>query len=351
MLNVGSGIFQFLFFHFLEIKIHAKGKKGKKKRKGKEEREERYYRRGEKTKGKGKDMGKKEKGITPYTRQKESRPDVLVEWLASIGEARPHTLDAYTDAVFLRAAPYISGRHPATVGPAEAELVVRTLRHHYAPATVNQTISALSSLWRHLQRRGVVAENPWKVVGRESPKSRVGERFLTREEVKKLILAAPTFRARTLLAFLYFTGARVSEAVRPKDTPQNSPRGLRWRDIRWEADGWAYATLYGKGGKTRTVGVRPEVAALLKKLGPGRPDDPVFPVTRVAAFLLVRHCAARAGINKPVSPHWLRHSHAVHALEAGAPVNLVQATLGHARLDTTGVYLKIRPGKGTGEYL
>jgi integrase/recombinase XerD len=342
----------------LEIKICAQRKREKERKEERGKRGEVLLKgRGENRKGKGKDMGKREKGITPYTR-KESRPDILVEWLASIGEARPHTLDAYTDAVFLRAAPYISGRHPGTVGPAEAELVVRTLRRQYAPATVNQTISALSSLWRHLQRRGVVADNPWKVVGRESPKSRVGERFLSREEVKKIILAAPSFRARTFLAFLYFTGARVSEAVRPRGTPENSPRGLRWRDIRFEADGWAYATLYGKGGKTRTVGVRPEVAALLEKLGqgslssrPGRPNDPVFPVTRVAAFLLVRHCAARAGINKPVSPHWLRHSHAVHALEAGAPVNLVQATLGHARLDTTGVYLRIRPGKGTGEYL
>jgi len=175
---------------------------------------------------------------------------------------------------------------------------------------------------------------------------------LSREEVKRLIQAAPNFRAKTLLAFLYATGCRVSEAVRPPGTPDTSPRGLRWKNIRFEPDGWAYATLYGKGGKMRTVGVRPEVVAMLRKMNQSpSPDDPVFPVSRIAVFLLVRQCAKRAGIKKPVSPHWLRHSHAVHALERGAPINLVQATLGHARLDTTGVYLKIRPGRGTGEYL
>jgi len=277
--------------------------------------------------------------------------DPLTEWLASIGEARPHTLDAYTDAVFLRAAPYIAGRDPRTLGPAEAELVVRALRRRYAPATVNQTVSALSSLWRHLQRRGVVTDNPWRLVARETPKNTVAERFLTRQEVRRMLLSAPDYRSRVLLAMLYATGARISELVRPRNTPPNSPRGLRWRDIRFEPDGWAYATLYGKGGKTRTVGVRPEVAKMLKYLGPGDPDEAVFPFTRVYAWMLVKECARRAGVSGKVSPHWLRHSHAVHALEAGAPINLVQATLGHARLDTTGIYLKVRPGRGTGEYL
>lgn len=294
----------------------------------------------------------KNKKIFLTKKGSETQIDPLIEWMAMISTAKGDTLEKYKHCVFNRAAPFISGQHPASVGPVQAELVAQELRKRYSPATVNQTLSALSSLWKHFQKRGIVRENPWEFVGREKPKSRVGERYLSREEVFRLIKAAPSFRARTLLAFIYATGCRVSEAVRPPGTPDNSPRGLRWRDIRFEKDGWAYATLYGKGGKTRTVGVRPEVAVMLKKLAEGkRPEDPVFPVTRVAVFLLVRRCAKKAGIGKHVSPHWLRHSHAVHALEKGAPINLVQATLGHARLDTTGVYLRIRPGKGTGEYL
>jgi len=292
-----------------------------------------------------------EKGIAQWNK-KEIKIDPILEWMASIGEVRKNTLDAYGTSVFRRAMPLIRGRHPATIGPAEAEMVARQLRQEYSPATVNQTISALSSLWKHFIRRGIVKENPWQNVGRENPENRVGERFLSREEVGRMVKAAPDFRTRTFLLFLYVTGARVSEAVRPPSTPDTSPRGLRWKNIRFEPDGWAYATLYGKGGKTRTVGVRPEVAAMLKKLSPSpSPDDPVFPMTRIAAWAMIKRCAKAAGIKKPVSPHWFRHTNAIHSLERGAPINVVQATLGHARLDTTGIYLRIRPGKGTGEYL
>ena len=52
-----------------------------------------------------------------------------------------------------------------------------------------------------------------------------------------------------------------------------------------------------------------------------------------------------------VSPHWLRHAHATHALDKGAPLRLVQATLGHASLDTTSKYLHIRPSESSGDYL
>ena len=55
---------------------------------------------------------------------------------------------------------------------------------------------------------------------------------------------------------------------------------------------------------------------------------------------LVRKAAERAGLELAVSPHWLRHSHATHALERGAPIHLVQATLGHASVATTGRYLR-----------
>jgi len=272
--------------------------------------------------------------------------------MASIGEVRKNTLDAYGTGVFHRAMPLIRGRHPTTIGQADAEMVARQLRQEYSPATVNQTLSALSSLWKHFQKRGIVKDNPWEHVSRETPEDRVGEKFLSRDEVKRLVQAAPSFRDRVLLMFLYATGARVSEAVRPPGTPDTSPRGLRWQNIRFESDGWAYATLYGKGGKTRTVGVRPEVAVALKKLkSPTSPGDPVFPMCRRTAHQVIRTAARKAGIKKPVSPHWLRHSNAIHALERGAPINVVQATLGHARLDTTGIYLRVRPGKGTGEYL
>ncbi|MHC4092221.1 MAG: tyrosine-type recombinase/integrase [Planctomycetota bacterium] len=66
---------------------------------------------------------------------------------------------------------------------------------------------------------------------------------------------------------------------------------------------------------------------------------------------IVRKAAARAGIAGNVSPHWLRHGHASHALDNGIPVSEVQHTLGHASLATTGKYAHARPGHSSGRGL
>jgi integrase/recombinase XerD len=66
---------------------------------------------------------------------------------------------------------------------------------------------------------------------------------------------------------------------------------------------------------------------------------------------VVRAAAVRAGIVADVTPHWLRHSHVSHALDRGAPVHLVQQTVGHASLTTTTRYSHARPSESSGLYL
>ena len=61
--------------------------------------------------------------------------------------------------------------------------------------------------------------------------------------------------------------------------------------------------------------------------------------------------ASRARVNPAASVHWLRHAHASHAIDNGAPITLVSATLGHADLKTTSVYAHARPGESSGRYL
>ena len=65
----------------------------------------------------------------------------------------------------------------------------------------------------------------------------------------------------------------------------------------------------------------------------------------------MKTAAARAGLSEDVSAHWLRHAHAFHSLDRGAPVHLVQATLGHASVATTGRYLHARPTDSSARYL
>jgi len=68
-------------------------------------------------------------------------------------------------------------------------------------------------------------------------------------------------------------------------------------------------------------------------------------------WAIVKEAAKRAGIKKDVSPHFMRHSHATHALERGAPIHLVQAQLGHASLTTTSKYTHVRPDDTSSRYL
>jgi integrase/recombinase XerD len=75
------------------------------------------------------------------------------------------------------------------------------------------------------------------------------------------------------------------------------------------------------------------------------------PLTDSGIWRIVKAAAQRAGIEVPVSPHWLRHAHASHALDRGAPIHLVQATLGHASITTTGRYLHARPKESSSKFL
>src|SRR5215475_6546047 len=83
-------------------------------------------------------------------------------------------------------------------------------------------------------------------------------------------------------------------------------------------------------------------------------NDPVFAsrkggrLTARAVHGMVKRTAARAGVDAAISPHWLRHAHGSHAIDEGAPLHEVQATLGNANVTTTSGYLHARPGSSSG---
>ena len=177
-------------------------------------------------------------------------------------------------------------------------------------------------------------------------RSRLAERILDEAATQRLFALEPGARNRAMLRLLYAGGLRRSELV-----------GLRWRDLQPREDA-GQVTVLGKGGKTRAVllpaAVWRELAALRGAAGP---DDPVFrsraggPLDPSQVLRIVKAAAARAGIAGNVSPHWLRHGHASHALDRGAPVHLVAATLGHASIATTGRYAHARPSDSSSRCL
>lgn len=110
--------------------------------------------------------------------------------------------------------------------------------------------------------------------------------------------------------------------------------------------------VVGKGDKPRHVLLPAHLAELLQTMRVGqKPSARVFPLTERRINYIVKAAAKRAGVNPAVSVHWLRHAHASHAIDAGAPITLVSQTLGHADLKTTSVYAHAKPDDCSSRYL
>ncbi len=215
-----------------------------------------------------------------------------------------------------------------------------------APASQARILAAVKSLLSFAHRLGYVPFDVGKALKLPPRKATLAERILPEADVQRMLALEGEPRNKAMLLLFFAAGIRVSELV-----------ALRWRDVqpRGDAD---QVTIYGKGGKTRAIllpsGPWRELQAQRKR---GGLDDPVF-VSRASGHLdpsqvrrIVLAAARRAGITLPVSCHWLHHAHASHALDRGCPIHLVQATLGHASVTTTGKYLHVRPSESSGKYL
>ncbi|MCJ2039562.1 tyrosine-type recombinase/integrase [Methylobacterium sp. J-059] len=213
-------------------------------------------------------------------------------------------------------------------------------------ATVALAASALKSLFTFAQEVGFLRFNIGAAVKVPPIKNTLAERIMSEADALLMIRQEPDMRNRVLLTVLYGGGLRISEVC-----------GLRWRDLS-ARDEAGQATIFGKGGKTRVVLLSVATWKVLATLrGEAGPDAPVFlsrkggALDPSAVHRVVKAAVARAGLPAEVSAHWLRHAHASHSLDRGAPIHLVQATLGHASVATTGRYLHARPSESSARFL
>ncbi|TBR56412.1 integrase [Westiellopsis prolifica IICB1] len=207
-------------------------------------------------------------------------------------------------------------------------------------------VGAIKSLFSFAKQLGVISSNLGILVKSPTAKNRLAERILTESEVQQVINNTTNGRDRAIIRLLYFAGLRVSELC-----------DLKWRDLKARGDG-GQITVFGKGEKTRTVLVGAGIWREINELkGNSRKDDPVFVsakgghLCRSMVFHIVKNAAKRAGLEGNVSPHWLRHSHASHSLDRGAPIHLLQKTLGHSSVAITEMYLHARPTDSSSLYL
>ena len=214
------------------------------------------------------------------------------------------------------------------------------------PSSVHRAMSAVKSLFGFGFRLGYLQFDVGRAIRIPSFRDELAERILSEAEVLRIISLEPNPRNRAILLTLYAGGFRVSELC-----------SLKWRHLQ-DRDEAGQITVFGKGGKTRTVLMPRSVWEALQSLqGDSPADAPVFRsrkrghLDESQAWRIVTKAAERAGIDKAVSCHWFRHAHASHALDRGCPIHLVQATLGHSSVATTGKYLHARPTDSSGNYL
>jgi len=215
-----------------------------------------------------------------------------------------------------------------------------------AASSVARTLSSVKSLLSFGQRVGYLPFNVGAVIRLPKVKDNLAERILAEDEVIRMLALEPNERDRAVLEVFYFSGCRIGELV-----------GLRWRDVQPNGED-GQLTVFGKGGKTRVVKLPSRIYKRLCGLRNGADaSQPVFvsqkgnPLSRERVHAIVREAAARVGIPAKVSAHWLRHAHASHALDNGAPAHLVKETLGHSSLATTSRYTHARPSDSSGLYL
>jgi site-specific recombinase XerD len=282
----------------------------------------------------------------------------FAEYLVEQRALSPCTVACYRDAVmlFLGFAGRTLGKGPSALRLVDIrpDLILAFLDHlererHNAVRSRNLRLTALRAFLKFAGRRDVsalhIVEQALALPMKRSDRPMLG--YLTREEMLA-VLGQPgsgwtSQRDHLLLAMLYNTGARVSEII-----------GVRVLDA--VLDGAACVHLHGKGRKERAVplwkSTVQEIRAWLRINPCLRGEAALLPnrdglvMTRCNVSQRLDLAVSRAAVRlpslakKPVSPHVLRHTTAMHLLQSGVPFNVIALWLGHESTNTTHRYVE-----------
>ncbi len=159
---------------------------------------------------------------------------------------------------------------------------------------------------------------------------------LSKEEIKKILSSIPNFKHKVILSLIYACGLRRSELLKLEPKDIDSKRGV-------------LIIRQGKGRKDRIVHLPMSLIEELRKyykankpkkyLFEGHTPGKKYSPTSLSSIL--KEAVKKAGINKPVTLHWLRHSYATHLMEEGTDIRIIQTLLGHKSSRTTEIYTHV----------
>lgn len=219
-------------------------------------------------------------------------------------------------------------------------------RNHIASSSQARKLSALKSFHKFLLLEKYVDINVAKMIANPKQEKKLPT-VLSVEEIDKLLKSLTTdtpiaIRDKAMIELTYTSGLRVSELINLKLSDYHPSMG--------------FIDVFGKGNKERVVPVGEEAVYYLNlylkesrpKLAKTNLNNYIFvnsrnggPVSRQSFFEIIREKALLAGIDKPISPHKIRHSFASHLLEHGLDLRIIQELLGHEDISTTEIYTHI----------
>ncbi len=245
---------------------------------------------------------------------------------------------------------YRSCKMPQDITVNDIRAYLATLkRKNLSSSSLSRKLSSIKSFHTFLVKFHYTEQNVAKLITNPKKEKKLPV-VLSLEEVDNLLATFTEdtpieLRNKTMVELTYSCGLRVSELINLKLSSVHLQMGI--------------IDVVGKGSKERIVPVGAKAIELIKKylelgrpkLASPRPNDFLFlnhngeQMTRQMFFIVIKEKAKAAGIQKPISPHKLRHSFATHLLERGLDLRLIQELLGHADISTTEIYTHINSAK------
>ncbi len=205
------------------------------------------------------------------------------------------------------------------------------LKHHYSASFQNQTVNAIKLFF------GIVLNTQMETEKVHRPKNgRALPNVLSKEEVKQVLSALTNIKHKTMLSLIYSCGLRSGELLSLKPMHVDAKRNL-------------LIIKHAKGNKDRISPLSNKTIELLREYyASAKPKTYLFegqqagmPYDSRSLQLVFKQALRKAGIQKPATLHWLRHSYATHLLEAGTDLRYIQEILGHSSSRTTEIYTHV----------